>query len=156
MANKSAGLMLYRFKNRQLEIFLVHPGGPYWTKKDAGSWSIPKGEFTEDEDVLEAAKREFKEETGFTIDGDFVLLCPLKQPSGKVIHVWAVEGDCDPLKLKSNTFRLEWPPRSGKVQDYPEVDKGNWFNVTTAKEKISKGQLNFIDQLVELVGVDER
>jgi len=120
MLKQSAGILMYRFKKKVLEVFLVHLGGPYWEKKDLGAWSIPKGEFTHEEDPLEAAKREFKEETGFAVEGRFIPLTPIKQKSGKVVYVWAVEEDCDPKAIKSNTFFLEWPPRSGMQQGFPE------------------------------------
>jgi len=127
MANNSAGLLMYRHRGGILQVFLVHPGGPYWAKKDLGSWSIPKGEFTPDEDPLEAAKREFEEETGFSASGPFSPLTPIKQPSGKIVQAWAFEGDGDPSAIKSNTFSMEWPPRSGKYQEFPEVDRAGWF-----------------------------
>ena len=114
MPKKSAGLLMYRRRHGVLEVFLVHPGGPFWQKKDAGSWSIPKGEYTTEEDPLEVAKREFQEETGFRASGEFVPLTSRKQPSGKIINAWAFEGDCDASTIKSNTFSMEWPPRSGK------------------------------------------
>lgn len=144
---QSAGLLLYRLRNGVPEIFLVHPGGPFWAKKDAGSWTIPKGEFSEEEDPLEAAKREFFEETGTVIDGKFLALKSIKQKSGKIVHCWAVERDIDPSKIKSNTFEIEWPPKSGKRQSFPEVDRGAWFSVAEAKEKILEAQIPFIDEL---------
>ncbi len=128
-------------------MFLVHPGGPFWARKDAGAWSIPKGEFEEGEDPLEHAKREFFEETGSPVDGTFVRLKPLKQKSGKVVHAWAVEGDIDAATLKSNTFSMEWPPRSGRQQEFPEVDRGDWFSMTMARTKLQEGQLGFLDEL---------
>jgi len=143
----SAGILLYRIVENNLEVFLVHPGGPFWAKKDEGAWSIPKGLFEEGEDPLEAAKREFKEETGFSILGEFMALTPLKQPSGKVVYAWAVEGDIDAASIKSNTFMMEWPPKSGKEQEFPEVDKGGWFDILQAKEKLLKGQHGFLDEL---------
>ena len=150
MIKHSAGILMYRFREDSLEVFLVHPGGPFWAKKDEGAWSIPKGEFNiDDEDPLEAAKREFEEETGFTIEGDFISLDNLKQSSMKIVHAWTVEGDCDAAKIKSNTFSMEWPPRSGKQQEFPEVDRVEWFDIETAKIKILKGQTAFIDRLLE-------
>ena len=147
MARKeSAGLLLYR-RRGELQIFLVHPGGPYWAKKNFGAWSLPKGEFTEGEDPLSAAKREFTEETGFTVDGDFRRLEPLKQPGGKVVHAWAIETDCDPGQIKSNSFSLEWPPKSGRIQSFPEVDRAAWFDIPEARTRVLVGQLGFIDQL---------
>jgi predicted NUDIX family NTP pyrophosphohydrolase len=148
MARKnSAGILLYRLHGSKPEIFLVHPGGPFWAKKDAGAWSIPKGEFEPGEDRLEAAKREFREETGFALEGDFIELAPVKQPGGKVVYGWAAEGDCAPESLESNTFSLEWPPRSGKRMEFPEVDRAGWFTLEMAREKILKGQLGFLEEL---------
>jgi len=143
----SAGILLYRSRAGMLEVFLVHPGGPYWTRKDAGAWSIPKGEVDEGADELATARREFEEETGSTIHGEFVALTPLKQPSGKLVHAWAVRGDIDVSSVKSNMFSMEWPPRSGKQKEFPEVDRGEWFSVAAAKEKITAGQRAFLDQL---------
>ena len=147
MAKASAGILLYRMQAGVLEVFLVHPGGPYWQKKDAGAWSIPKGELEEGADALAAAQREFQEETGAQVRGEFVPLTPLKQPSGKVVHAWAVEGDIDAASIKSNTFSIEWPPRSGKREEFPEVDRGEWFTIAAAKEKILQGQRGFLDKL---------
>jgi len=149
MAKVSAGLLLYRRHDDIMEVFLVHPGGPFWAKKDAGAWSIPKGLIDPGEEPLSAARREFEEETGFTIAGEFIPLGPVKVASGKTIQAWAVEGDCDPDALRSNTFEMEWPPRSGKKQQFPEVDRGGWFNLDEAKEKINKGQVPFIEELKE-------
>jgi predicted NUDIX family NTP pyrophosphohydrolase len=147
MAKKaSAGLLLYR-RCGVLEVFLVHPGGPFWAKKDAGAWSLPKGEFVEGDDPLAAAKREFTEETGFPIDGEFRRLDPLKQRSGKVIHAWAIEADCDASQVRSNLFSLEWPPKSGQIQKFPEVDRAEWFSIPEARKRIIAGQVGFIDQL---------
>ena len=148
MSKQSSGILLYRRKNERLEILLVHPGGPFWKKKDSGAWSIPKGEF-EAEDALQAAKREFEEELGSPIEGEMVALKPRKQKGGKIVHAWAVEGDLDPQKIKSNTFELEWPPKSGKTQQFPEIDRAEWFPVSTALEKINQGQAAFIQELVE-------
>ena len=125
----------------------MHPGGPFWVKKDAGAWSIPKGESEDDADLLETAKREFLEETGSPIDGRYVSLTPLKQRSGKLVHAWAVEGDIDAASVRSNTFSMEWPPRSGKQQEFPEVDKGGWFTLSAAREKLLAGQLGFLEEL---------
>ena len=148
MAKKnSAGILLHRLRGSRIEVFLVHPGGPFWAKKDAGAWSIPKGEFEAGQDPLEAAKREFKEETGFAVEGNFIALTPVKQPGGKVVYAWAVMGDCEAESIKSNTFSLEWPPRSGKRKEFPEVDRAGWFTPEVAREKISKGQLNFLEEL---------
>lgn len=132
-----------------VEVLLVHPGGPFWAGKDDGSWSIPKGELGEGEDPLVAARREFEEETGCAVSGDFVPLKPLRQPGGKVVYAWAVRGDLDPSGLKSNTFSMEWPPRSGRQQEFPEIDRAAWFPIETAKRKITKGQAGFLSQLEE-------
>ena len=147
MAKKSAGILLYRFQNKNLEVFLVHPGGPFWAKKDDGAWSIPKGEFEDDEEPLTAAKREFEEETGLKISGGFIELNPVKQKSGKMVYAWAVEGNMDPAKIKSNTFEIEWPPKSGKMKAFPEIDKAEWFNMNNAKKKIIEAQSSLIEDL---------
>lgn len=144
MPKSSAGLLLYRYRAGALEVFLVHPGGPFWAQKDDGAWSIPKGEFEPGEDSLAAARREFTEETGFTAVGDFIPLTALKQRSGKIVHAWAVQGDCDPSLLRSNTFAL-------KGKTYPEVDRGGWFGVQEAKRKILPGQAGFLDELPRLL-----
>jgi predicted NUDIX family NTP pyrophosphohydrolase len=148
---KSAGLLIYRRRHGVLEVLLVHPGGPFWAKKDEGSWSIPKGEYKLEEDPLEVAKREFQEETGFQASGQFIPLTPRKQPSGKIITAWAFEGDCDASAVKSNTFLMEWPPHSGRQQEFPEVDRAGWFTLPVAKEKIGKGQAGFLDELDEIL-----
>ena len=153
MAKKSAGLLLYRFCDRELQVLLVHPGGPFWVKKDVGAWSIPKGEFGEDEAPLTAAIREVQEELGFQVSGEFIALSPVKQKSGKLISAWALQKDLDTQDIKSNTFELEWPPASGKHITVPEVDKAGWFNVEEAKKKINTGQVPLIDELVKLLGV---
>jgi len=145
---------LYRKQDQRLEVFLVHPGGPFWAKKDEGAWSVPKGEFEEGEKPLEAARREFREETGFDVDGRFAALTPLKQPSGKVIYAWAAAGDLDAAAIKSNTFTMEWPPKSGKIQEFPEVDRGGWFGIPEAREKLLPGQRPFLDELLKLLGMD--
>jgi predicted NUDIX family NTP pyrophosphohydrolase len=151
MPKQSAGILLYRKINQQLQIFLVHPGGPFFKNKDAGAWSIPKGEFLEDENPLAAAKREFQEETGQAIEGDFVLLKPVTIKSGKIIHAWAIEGDIDHNTIFSNTFEMEWPPKSGKKQSFPEIDRAGWFDVSTAKLKINGGQVGLIDGIIALI-----
>jgi predicted NUDIX family NTP pyrophosphohydrolase len=151
MPKQSAGLLMYRRHNGVLEFFLVHPGGPFWAKKEDGAWSIPKGELREGEDPLAAAKREFEEETGLRPSGDFKALSPIRQPGGKIIHAWAFEGDCDLSALRSNTFSLEWPPHSGHQQLFPEVDRAGWFNLEAARTKILKGQAGFLDALYELL-----
>jgi predicted NUDIX family NTP pyrophosphohydrolase len=151
MAKKSAGILMYRRRAGVLEVFLVHPGGPFWKKKDAGAWSIPKGEEEEGEDSLEVARREFREETGFEASGEFVPLAPVRQPGGKVVTAWVLESDCDASAFKSNTFSLEWPPRSGRREEFPEVDRAGWFPLETAREKITKGQTGFLDQLNQIL-----
>jgi predicted NUDIX family NTP pyrophosphohydrolase len=145
---KSAGILLYRKKGNNPEVFLVHPGGPFWKNKDA--WSIPKGEFTE-EDPLVAAKREFEEETGSRIEGAFKELLPVKQKSGKLIYAWAVEGEFDPSAIVSNVFPLEWPPKSGKYQNFPEVDRAGWFSLEEARVKLLPAQVPLLEQLVHLL-----
>jgi predicted NUDIX family NTP pyrophosphohydrolase len=152
MARKSAGLVVYRFRDSLLEIFLVHPGGPFWSRKDEGAWSIPKGEYGGSEDPLEVAKREFEEETGFKASGEFLPLAPIRQPGGKIVSAWAVEGEYDAGTIKSNTFILEWPPRSGKKAEFPEIDRAQWFSPAEAGKKILKGQAGFITQLFEKLG----
>jgi predicted NUDIX family NTP pyrophosphohydrolase len=152
----SAGILLYRFREEALEVFLVHPGGPYWRNKDRGAWSIPKGLLEAGDDALAAAKREFREETGSAVDGEFLPLTPLRQPSGKVVHAFAVEGDIDASSLVSNAFPLEWPPRSGRMQEFPEVDRGEWFTLDRAREKMLSGQRGFLDQLQARVSVAKR
>ena len=145
---------MFRFQASVLELFLVHMGGPFWAKKDDGAWSIPKGEYEESEDPFEAAKREFLEETGIEPTGSFIELQMLKQPSGKTVKAWAFEGNGDPAHLKSNTFELEWPPHSGKLSAFPEIDRAGWFPTLLAKQKILKGQLGFIDELCKLLTYD--
>jgi predicted NUDIX family NTP pyrophosphohydrolase len=144
--------LLFRETSGSLEVFLVHPGGPFWAKKDKGSWSIPKGEFEENEDPLTAAIREFEEETGFTVGGNLILLEPLRQPSGKVVHAWAIKGELDPAQLKSNTFSMEWPPKSGRQQEFTEIDRAEWFPIESALPKILKGQAGFLAQLQKKLG----
>ena len=151
MANHSAGILLYRFKTDVLEILLVHPGGPFYVKKDDGAWSIPKGLIEDSEDTLTAAKREFKEETGFDVDGDFIELGSLTQPSKKIVTAFAINHDLDVTKVVSNTFELEWPPKSGKKILCPEIDKAEWFPVKKAMEKILKGQSVFITKLTSML-----
>lgn len=151
MAVNSAGIILYRFKNEKLEVMLVHPGGPFWAKKDNAAWSIPKGLFEENENPLEAAKREFKEETGLEVQGEFIELGKLKQPSRKIVQAWALDKDLDESKIRSNTFTLEWPKNSGIVKEYPEIDKAGWFDIEQAKTKITKGQLGFLEKLVDIL-----
>jgi predicted NUDIX family NTP pyrophosphohydrolase len=151
MGKHSAGILLFRFRNEKLEVMLVHPGGPFWAKKDDGAWSIPKGLLEENENPMDAARREFKEETGFEVDGEFIELGELQQPSKKIVHAWALEKDLDETKIMSNAFTLEWPKNSGRLQEYPEIDKAGWFDIEQAKKKILKGQIGFIDKLVEII-----
>ena len=144
-----AGLVIYR-RQPALAFFLVHPGGPYWTRKDDGAWSIPKGEIEDGEDKLLAAKRETLEETGFAPKGKFIRLAPVRQPSGKMIHPWAVEaGDLDPAAIRSGTFEIEWPPRSGRMAEFPEVDRAGWFAWPEAAVKILAGQRPILERLKE-------
>lgn len=148
---KSAGLLLYRQVQGTIEVFLGHPGGPYEARRDDGVWSIPKGEIGEEEPPLEAAKREFQEETGFTLDGRHVPLDPIRQSSGKIVYAWMVEGDVDAAAMKSNAFPLEWPPGSGAIQRFPELDRAAWFPLAVARRKILKGQLPLLDQLEQRI-----
>jgi len=151
MPKQSAGILLYRKFNNVLQVFLVHPGGPFWKNKDDGAWSIPKGEYESDEDPLAAAKREFYEETGQSIDGEFIALKPIKQKSGKIVQAYLVEGDIDAHNIKSNLFEIEWPPKSGKMQSFPEVDRAGWFTVDEAKVKMNAGQVGLVEELAQLV-----
>jgi predicted NUDIX family NTP pyrophosphohydrolase len=145
----SAGLLLYRRSQSEPEVLLVHPGGPFWIKKDDGAWSIPKGLYEENEDPLRAARREFAEETGCHADGAFIELGSFKQPGGKIISAWALEGDFDVGSLRSNTFSIEWPPRSGRIETFSEVDRAEWFTPPVARKKIVKGQIEIIDALFD-------
>jgi predicted NUDIX family NTP pyrophosphohydrolase len=155
MAKKtSAGLLLYR-QRAEIEVFLVHPGGPFWAKKDLGAWSLPKGEFLEGQDPLQAARREFTEETGLVIDGEFRRLEPVKQAGGKIVHAWAIESDCDTGKVRSNSFSMEWPPKSGRVQQFPEVDRAEWFSIPEARRRINARQVALLDQLTSALKLQE-
>ncbi|HKH60519.1 MAG TPA: NUDIX domain-containing protein [Flavitalea sp.] len=149
MVNQSAGILLYRRKSNRIELFLVHPGGPFWQKKDQGAWTIPKGEFTDNEEALEAARREFEEETGVALSGNFIELTPVKQKAGKLIYAWALEGDVDASNIFSNSFKIEWPPKSGRYKEFPEVDKAEWFGKEQAKEKINPAQARLVDELLQ-------
>jgi predicted NUDIX family NTP pyrophosphohydrolase len=146
---KSAGLLLFRRRDR-LEVLLVHPGGPLWAKKDEGAWSIPKGEIDADEDPLRAARREFAEELGADVSGEFIALHAIRQASGKLVYAWAIESEFDTATFRSGTFSMEWPPRSGRQQEFPEVDRAEWFTIDDAKRKINKAQIALLDQLNSL------
>jgi predicted NUDIX family NTP pyrophosphohydrolase len=152
MPKRSAGILLYRRTETGLELLLVHPGGPFWAKKDLGAWSIPKGEYSEGEDALAAARREFAEETGARADGELLPLGELVQGGGKVVTAFALVGDFDPAMLKSDTFTLEWPPRSGRMVSFPEVDRAQWFSPTEAEARILGGQRQFIARLLNAIG----
>ena len=152
MPKKSAGLLLYRRSPSEIEVLLAHPGGPFWKNKDASAWTIPKGEFDDAEDPLAAAKREFAEEMGSAApDGNYIALEPIKQKNGKLVYAWAVEGDFDPSNLHSNTFELEWPPKSGLMQETPEVDRAEWFAPEIAKQRMFSGQSALVDELIRLL-----
>jgi predicted NUDIX family NTP pyrophosphohydrolase len=151
MAKQSAGILVFRKKNNRLEVFLVHPGGPFWIKKDLGAWSIPKGEIEEGEDPMNVAIREFNEETGQEMNGEFMALQAVKQKGGKTVIAWAIEGEVNEEKIISNTFEIEWPPKSGKMKSFPEIDKAEWFSIPAAKEKINPAQINFIDELTTIL-----
>lgn len=146
MQKKSAGILLYRIHHNISEVLLVHPGGPFWAKKDLGVWSIPKGEFEPGENPLDAAKREVEEETGIKVEGPFIELTPVKLKSGKLIYAWAVQGDVDIANISSNEFEMEWPPKSGKKKSFPEIDKAAWFTLPEAKNKINGGQAPLIEE----------
>lgn len=150
-SKQSAGILLYRRLTSLLEVFLVHPGGPFWKNKDAGCWTIPKGEFTNEEPALDAAVREFREETGFALKGPFQPLSPIRQKGGKRVYAWAMPGDLDPEKIVSNTFELEWPRRSGRNQTFPEVDRGGWFSLADARQMINPAQIALLNELEETV-----
>ncbi|MES2703206.1 MAG: NUDIX domain-containing protein [Bacteroidota bacterium] len=151
MPKKSAGLLVYRQTSGGLEVLLVHPGGPFFKKKDAGVWSVPKGEYDDNEEPLAAARREFTEETGLAVDGTFISLTPVKQKSGKIVIAWAIEADLDVSVIKSNLFPMEWPPRSGKIQQFEEVDRAEWFDIVTAREKMIPGQEPLLDELAAIL-----
>ena len=147
--------MRHSLQAKSLEVLLVHFGGPFWAKKDLGAWSIPKGEYLAEEDPLAAARREFHEETGFPAEGEFRALGEIRQAGGKSVLAWAFRGDCDPTKLKSNNFRMEWPPGSGHQIEAPEVDRAAWFSLPAARERMLRGQLPLLDRLVQLLGAGE-
>lgn len=150
MPKRSAGLMMYRLSKTGLEVFLVHPGGPFWARRDKGAWTIPKGEYEHNEMPLTAAQREFQEETGFQAAGEFHELGTIKQKGGKLVMAWAFEGDCDPAKLISNTCEIEWPPRSGHRLEIPEIDRGRWFSVEDARQYIREEQQTLLENLCAL------
>jgi len=149
MMARSAGILLYRHHCGELQVFLIHPGGPYGSHKDVGAWSIPKGEIEPDETPLQAAQREFQEETGLPVNGPFMALEPIRQRSGKVVIAWAAVGEFDPSQLNSNLFSMEWPPRSGKMQQFPEADRADWFPLAAARMKMIAGQDQLLDQLLQ-------
>ncbi len=156
MGKQSAGLLLYRRRGNSLEVLLVHPGGPFWANRDLGAWSVPKGEYGADEPPLEAARREFREELGteptLAAEGEYIALDAVQQRGGKVVRAWAHEGDLDPAQVRSNRFTLEWPPRSGRRQEFPEIDRAEWFPVEEARRRILPGQLPLLEQLSEQLG----
>ena len=152
MSVHSYGILLFRRTAGRWQVMLVHPGGPFWAGKDAGAWSIPKGLPEGDEPELETARREFREETGFEVDGEFLELGALRQPGGKTVHAWALEGDLDASRIRSNSFTLEWPRNSGVQREYPEIDAGRWFSLAEARGKINRGQAGFLDRLLERLG----
>src|SRR5476649_935944 len=153
MPQRSAGILMYRRKRGAVEVLLVHPGGPFWKKKDEGAWSIPKGLYEESEDALAAARREFEEETGAAPAGEFIPLGEIRQSSAKIVSVLAVEGEFDVTKLTSNTFALEWPPKSWKINDFPEIDRAAWFSPNEARRKILKGQRSVLGALIAKLGL---
>jgi len=152
---QSAGLLLFRQRDKKVQVLLAHPGGPFWSRKDQGVWTIPKGLIGPSESLLSAAQREFAEETGYRPGGEAIPLGSAKQPGGKAVHVWAIEEDWDPADLQSNTFEMEWPPRSGRRQSFPELDRASWFGIAEARLKILKGQAVFLDRLLEPIGPAE-
>lgn len=156
MPKRSAGLIMYRIRERRLEVFLVHPGGPFWVNKDKGAWAIPKGQVDNGEEPLDAARREFQEETGFIAKGKFLRLGTIRQLSGKLVDAWAFEGDCNPEELRSITCQVEWPPRSNRMIEVPEVDRGQWFSIDGAEESILQSQRPFLTTLCGALGCDAR
>ena len=152
MSRVSAGLLMYRIDEGNLQVLLAHPGGPFFQSKDERAWSIPKGEIETNEDLLEAAKREFEEKTGVVSIGPFVALKPVKQKGGKIVHAWAFAGDCDPAAMVRNTFTMEWPPNSGQQVEFPEIDRAEFFDLETARRKINAAQVGLVDELEQLLG----
>ncbi|HEY1240308.1 MAG TPA: NUDIX domain-containing protein [Bryobacteraceae bacterium] len=153
MPKRSAGIVLYRRVGGEIELLLVHPGGPFWKTRDLGAWSIPKGEYAPGEDPLAVAMREFEEETGVRPRGEFQPLGEVMQKGGKIVAAWAVEGDLDPATINSNTFEIEWPPKSGRKEIFPEVDRAAWFSPDQARAKILSSQAPFIARLIEMIGL---
>ena len=151
MSVNSAGILLYRLRDNRVEVLLAHPGGPFWSGKDEAAWTIPKGLTEADEDSLQAAKREFREETGFEVDGQFIDLGTIRQPSRKMIHIWALKLDLDVGRLQSNEFTMEWPRKSGIMMQFPEIDRAEWFDIERARQKIHKGQAGFLDRLISKI-----
>jgi predicted NUDIX family NTP pyrophosphohydrolase len=147
MTKVSAGLLMYRVRDGELEFLLAHPGGPFWADRDAGAWTVPKGEIRPGEDPLAAAQREFEEEVGFRPQGPFLALTPIRQKSGKIVHAWAFAGDCDPARIRSNNFSMEWPPQSGRFVECPEVDRAAFFRMAEARRKINAAQIPFLEEL---------
>ncbi len=156
MPKRSAGLLLYQIEAGAVRVLLVHPGGPFWRNKDAGAWTIPKGEICSGEDALAAARREFLEETGHDASGDVLPLTPVRQAGGKIVEAWAVAGELDPAAVVSNSFDMEWPPRSGRKQSFPEIDRAQWFSLDEARLRINKGQVALLDELVSLIAREWR
>ena len=154
-AKHSAGILYFRSRPGGLEVLLAHPGGPFWARKDVGAWTIPKGEIGEAEDPLAAARREFAEETGLEAQGDAIALAPIRQRGGKTVHAWAIEGDCDAAAIRSNLFSMEWPPRSGRQQEFPEIDRAEWFSLAAARGKILPAQVPLLDQLERILSTKE-
>lgn len=151
MPRVSAGLLMYRIQDGKLQVLLAHPGGPLFQNKDDGVWTIPKGEIEPGEDMLEAAKREFEEETGITPTGPFIELTPIKQKGGKIVHAWAFQGDCDPSAIASNTFTMEWPPKSGRLMEFPEMDRADFFDVAAAGRRIKAAQMPLVEECEQIV-----
>jgi predicted NUDIX family NTP pyrophosphohydrolase len=151
MSQISAGILMFRLRKKTIEVLLVHPGGPFWAGKADGAWSIPKGLLEPNEEPLAAAQREFEEETGVKVSGHFLRLSPVKTKSGKIIEAWAIEGDCEPSQVRSNTFLIEWPPRSGRQREFPEIDRAAWFEINDAKKTINQGQKGLLDELQRIL-----
>lgn len=151
MPKHSAGLLMFRRGKEEIEVFLVHPGGPLWAKKDLGAWSIPKGEVEIGEEPIACARREFEEEIGMKAQGEFISLGEIRQTGGKVVHAWAFEGECDPSTVRSNSFSIIWPPKSGKLQSFPEIDRAEWFSVDDGRSRILKGQIPFLERLMRAI-----